>query len=129
LAGEKIRTIARSTGLDRNTIWRIVGSATRWESSAIHRGPRKTSWKATRQRIGRRGATVADGQTEQQLKPGTDQIRAWLDKDHLLLTKVHELLGREGLVAVPDRSDLTEVEFGSEWFSPGHFPDCSLFAN
>jgi len=74
--------------------------------------------------IGRRGATVADGQTEQQLKPGTDQIRAWLDKDHLLLTKVHELLGREGLVAVPDRSDLTEVEFGSEWFSPGHFPDC-----
>jgi len=32
------------------------------------------------------------------LRPRTEQIRAWLDKDHLLLTKVHKLLGREGLV-------------------------------
>jgi hypothetical protein len=31
------------------------------------------------------------------LKLRSEQIRAWLDKDHLLLSKVHELLGREGL--------------------------------
>jgi transposase len=97
LAGEKIRAIARSTGLDRNTIRRIVRAA---EEVGVQR---ETPWpdddklQAIRQRIGRPGATVTAGQAEQQLQARTDQIRAWLDKDHLLLTKVHELLGREGL--------------------------------
>ena len=98
LAGEKIRAIARSTGLDRNTIGRIVRSA---EEVGVQRDtpwPDEDKLEAIRQRIGRPGATVAAGQTEQQLKPRTDQIRAWLDKDHLLLSKVHELLDREGLV-------------------------------
>jgi len=49
-----------------------------------------------RQRMGRPGAAVATSGAEQQLKSRTEQIRAWLEKDHLLLTKVHELLGREG---------------------------------
>jgi hypothetical protein len=35
---------------------------------------------------------------EEQLKVRTEQIRTWLEHDHLLLTKVHELLGREGLL-------------------------------
>ena len=48
--------------------------------------------------MGRPGATVAAGEAEQRLKPRTEQIRTWLNKDHLLLSKVHELLGREGLV-------------------------------
>jgi len=48
--------------------------------------------------MGRPGAAVASSGAEQQLKSRTEQIRAWLDKDHLLLTKVHELLGREGLL-------------------------------
>jgi transposase len=48
--------------------------------------------------MGRPGAAVAAGQAEQELRPRTEQIRAWLEKDHLFLTKVHELLGREGLV-------------------------------
>jgi len=98
LAGEKIRAIARSTGLDRNTIRRIVRAA---EEVGVQR---ETSWpdedklQAIRQRMGRPGASVAAGQVEQQLQARSNQIRAWLDKDHLLLTKVHELLGREGLV-------------------------------
>ena len=98
LAGEKIRAIARSTGLDRNTIRRIVRSAKEVGVQRDTAWPDEDKLEAIRQRIGRPGATVAAGQTEQQLKPRTDQIRAWLDKDHLLLTKVHELLGREGLV-------------------------------
>jgi hypothetical protein len=49
--------------------------------------------------MGQPGTTVAVGQAEERLKPRTDQIRAWLGKDHLVLTKVHELLGREGLVS------------------------------
>jgi transposase len=98
VAGEKIRAIARSTGSDRNTVRRIVRLA---EEAGIGR---QTPWpdegklQAIRQRMGRPGAAVAVGQTEQQLRPRTEQIRAWLDKDRLLLTKVHELLGREGLV-------------------------------
>jgi hypothetical protein len=98
LAGEKIRAIARSTGPDRNTVRRIVPFAD-WEGVG-----RETSWpdegklQVIRQRMGRPGAAIAISESEQLLKPRTDQIRAWLDKDHLLLSKVHELLSREGLV-------------------------------
>ena len=98
LGGEKIRAIARSTSLDRNTIRRIVRVA---EEVGVQREtpcPDADKLQAIRQRIGRPGTTVTAGQAEQQLQARTDQIRAWLDKDHLLLTKVHELLGREGLV-------------------------------
>jgi transposase len=111
LAGEKIRAIARSTGLDRNTIRRIVRSA---EEVGVQREtpwPDEDKLQVIRQRIGRPGATVAAGEAEQQLKPRTDQIRAWLDKDHLLLTKVHELLGREGRVV----SYSTLYRFARKW--------------
>ena len=98
LAGGKLRAIARSTGSDRNTVRRIVRLG---EEAGIGR---ETPWpdegklQAIRQRTGRPGAAVAAGQAEQELRPRTEQIRAWLDQDRLLLTNVHELLGREGLV-------------------------------
>jgi len=98
LAGEKIRAIARLTGLDRNTVRRIVRLA---EEVGIRAGtpwPDEGKLLAVRQRMGRPGAVVVTREAEELLKPRTEQIRAWLDKDHLLLTKVHELLGREGLV-------------------------------
>lgn len=97
-AGEGIRSIGRSTGLDRNTVRRIVRLA---EKAGVQR---ETPWpdegklEAIQQEMGRPGAPMAPGQAEQQLKPRTDQIRGWLNKDHLLLTKVHELLTREGLL-------------------------------
>jgi transposase len=98
LAGEKIRAIARSTGADRNTVRRIV----RFAQDAGIKGdtpwPDESKLQAIRQRMGRPGTTVAVGEAEERLKPQADQIRAWLGKDHLLLTKVHELLVREGLV-------------------------------
>ena len=98
LAGEGIRSIGRATGLDRNTVRRIVRLA---ENAGVQR---ETPWpdegklQAIREGMGRPGAPVVTSEAEQQLKPRTDQIRAWLEKDHLLLTKVHELLAREGLV-------------------------------
>src|SRR5262249_17745394 len=98
LAGEKIRAIARSTGADRNTVRRIVRFA---EKEGIGHGtpwPDEGKLQAIRQRMGRPGAAGAGSEPEQRPKPRTGQIRAWLDKDHLLLSKVHELLGREGLV-------------------------------
>lgn len=98
LAGEKIRAIARSTGSDRNTVRRIVRLAEEAEIRRETPWPDEGKLQAIRQRMGRPGAAVATSEAEQRLKPRTEQIRAWLDKDHLLLTKVHELLGREGLV-------------------------------
>jgi transposase-like protein len=61
LAGAKIRAIARSTGLDRSTIRRIVRSA---EEVGIRRDtwPDEDKLEAIRQRMGRPGATVVAGQ-------------------------------------------------------------------
>ncbi len=98
VAGEKIRAIARSTGLDRNTVRRIVRLAAEAGVQRETPWPDEGKLQAIRQRTGRPGAAVATSEAEQRLKPRTDQIRAWLEKDRLLLTKVHELLGREGLV-------------------------------
>jgi transposase len=111
LTGQKIRAIARSTGSDRNTVRRIV----RFAEEAGVRGdtpwPEEGKLQAIQQRMGRPGTTVAGGEAEERLKPRTDQIRAWLDKDRLLLTKVHELLGREGLVV----SYSTLYRFARKW--------------
>src|SRR5207302_1704839 len=97
-AGEGIRAIARLTGSDRNTVRRIVRMAEEAGVRGDTPWPEEDKLQAIRQRMGRPGTTVAVGEAEERLKPRTDQIRTWLDKDHLLLTKVHELLGREGLV-------------------------------
>ena len=97
-AGEGIRAIARLTGSDRNTVRRIVRLAEEAGVRGDTPWPAEDKLQAIRQRMGRPGTTVAVGEAEKRLKPRTDQIRTWLDKDHLLLTKVHELLGREGLV-------------------------------
>src|SRR3974390_1737477 len=97
LAGEKIRGIARSTGADRNTVRRIVRIADKEGIGRETPWPDGVKLRVIRQRMGRPGVTVAVRGSEQRLKPRTEQIRAWLDKGHLLLSKVHELLGREGL--------------------------------
>ena len=96
-AGEGIRAIARLTGSDRNTVRRIVRMAEEAGVRGDTPWPEEDKLQAIRQRMGRPGTTVAVGEAEERLKPRTDQIRTWLDKDRLLLTKVHELLGREGL--------------------------------
>ena len=97
LAGEKMRAIARSTGTDRNTVRRIVRIADKEGIGREAPWPDENKLQLIRQRMGRPGVVVAVSESEQLLKPRSEQIRAWLDKDHLLLSKVHELLGREGL--------------------------------
>lgn len=97
-SGEGFRSIGRSTGLDRNTVRRIVRLA---EDLGIRRGMPSLDegqLQAIRRAMGRPGAAANPSPVEQQLKPRSDQIRAWLDADHLQLSKVHELLAREGLV-------------------------------
>jgi hypothetical protein len=64
LAGEKIRAIARLTGLDRNTIRRIVRSAEKVGVQREAPRPDPGRLQAIREGIGRPGATVATSEAE-----------------------------------------------------------------
>jgi len=98
LWGEKIRTVARSTGLDRNTVRRLIRFA---QQAGLKPGdvwPDEVKLQKIRERLGRPGAAQQEGPIEQALLGRHSQIESWLKEDKLILTKVHELLGREGLV-------------------------------
>lgn len=96
LSGEAIRAIARATGLDRKTIRRLLAAV---QQSGLQPGdlfPDDTQLAAI---IGqfRRPVRSTPRQTEQTLRGRQPQIQTWL-KEGLLLTKVHELLCREGFL-------------------------------
>ena len=67
LAGEGIRSIGRSTSLDRNTVRRIVRLA---ETAGVQREapwPDESKLQAFREGMGRPGAPLAPSEAEQQL--------------------------------------------------------------
>jgi transposase len=97
IVGESIRAIGRATGLDRNTVRRLIRFS---EQAGVKPGdawPDADKLKNICERLGRPGAARDPGRIEQALLARQSQIETWL-KDRLILTKVHELLGREGLV-------------------------------
>src|SRR5262245_28298103 len=96
LAGEKIRAIARSTGLARNTVKGIVKLAIAVGLKVGDSWPEEAKLQTIRDGIGRAGGPESS-EAEQILQGRKDEIEHWLKKDRLLLTKVHELLAREGL--------------------------------
>ena len=100
LSGEKIRAVARSTGLDRKTVRRLIRLGQQVGLKPGDAVPDEATLRGIRERIGRPGAAPQQGPIEQALLARQPQIQSWLNKDGLILTKVHELLGREGL-AVP----------------------------
>jgi transposase len=89
--GESQRAIARALGLSRNTVkvyLRAAGEADGGEAQVRcvlaenapgGLGPRASVWA-------------------ERLAPFRDQVEAWLQGDHLQLTRVQELLGQRGLV-------------------------------
>lgn len=91
LANQRIRAIARSTGLDRNTVRRLIRLG---QQVGLKPGD---NWPDEAKRVGRPGAAGERGPIKQALLARQPQIQVWLKKDRLILTKVHELLGREGL--------------------------------
>src|ERR1043165_7704261 len=95
-AGEGIRSIARSTGLDRNRVRRLIRLA---EGCGIRIGGAvsEQQLQTIRQQMGRPGAPVQVSDSAQQLEAHQQRIQAWLDEDKLVLTKIHELLSREGV--------------------------------
>jgi transposase len=98
LAGDGIRALARGTGLDRKTVRRIVRAA---ERLGLKPGDAAPDDKLIAALIGElRGIHLeaAPGETERSLLPYRDRIRNWLEEDKLLLTRVHDLLARDGVL-------------------------------
>src|SRR2546421_7237541 len=98
LSGEKIRAVARSTRLDRKTVQRLIRLGQKVGLKPGDTWPDEAKLRTIRECVGRPGAARQQGPIEQALLARQAQIQLWLEEDRLILTKVHELLGREGLV-------------------------------
>jgi transposase len=97
LGGEGVRAIARATGLDRKTVRPYIAAA---EALGLKRGdalPEESHLGEIAARARGPRETPPPGETELALLGRREQIGTWLGRDGLLLTKVHELLQREGL--------------------------------
>jgi transposase len=98
LAGDGIRPIARATGLDRKTVRRFVSVARGLGLSPGDPWPEEQIVDAFVHGIKPTQVASRAGETEKLLLGRRDQIRAWLQQERLLLTKVQELLGRDGVM-------------------------------
>src|SRR5712692_4123692 len=95
---ESQRAIARATGLARETVRKYLAAAADLGLSATGPPPterelgelRRLGVVATQpiMRVAPQAAT---------LEAFRDQIATWIDQDHLLLTRVQELLGQQGV--------------------------------
>lgn len=96
LAGEKIRALSRSTGMARNTVRNIVKLGIGTGLRVGDPWPEESKLQAIRSGMNRPG-TPDRGEAEPILLSRKEQIKNWLEKERLLLTKVHELLVRDSV--------------------------------
>ena len=96
LGGEKIRAVARATRTARNTVRRIAALAQKEGLQPGSPWPQEDALGRIREGLGRPGNSES-GESEHVLRAKKQQIQAWLNKEGLILTKVHELLVREGV--------------------------------
>jgi transposase len=96
LAGEGIRATARNTGLDRNTIRPLLRAAGLCGLKPGDPFPDDVVLQKVLQEAQRPALSQELGSGERLLMPYREQIRLWIETDHLLLTKVQELLARQG---------------------------------
>src|ERR1700690_2050920 len=90
-AGEKIREMARATGLSRNTTKKYIRAA---EALGVsQQGPPATEPQiAALVQLNVAGRHPAERPSESELIPWADQIYRWLKEDRLEMTRIHELL-------------------------------------
>src|SRR5437899_5954922 len=86
LAGERIRAVARSTGLDRNTVRRLIRLGQKVGLKPGDAWPEEIKLQQIRQRMGRPGGAREQGPIEQALLARQPQIQLWLKEDRLILT-------------------------------------------
>ena len=103
LAGDRIRSISRATGLDRKTVRRIVKVARGMNLRPGAPWPEEKVVSSFVSKTKNARPPAPPGGTEKLLLEHRAQIQQWLEKEHLLLTKVHELLARNG-IRVPYKS-------------------------
>ncbi len=91
--GESQRAIARATGLARETVRKYLAAAMGFGLSATGPPPTESQVLELR-RLGVVAAQPAKRVAPQQamLESYREQIATWLDQDHLLLTRIQELL-------------------------------------
>jgi transposase len=97
-AGESRRAIARASGLARETVTKYLRAAERLGLQA--NGPPPTEEQVVQLVQAGRVATAPRTWAAPQrarLEPYREQILGWLRADRLLLTRVQELLGQQGL--------------------------------
>ena len=96
-AGQAVRAVARETGVDRKTVDRYVNAA---RESGMERGSELSDAivTAVSQRVQGRPLPAASEQWKQ-LEAQRARIEQWLKSDRpLRLVRVHELLGRDGVL-------------------------------
>jgi transposase len=98
LGNDGIRPIARSVGLDRKTVRRFVAAALRLGLKPGDRWPDDSTVASFVSSVKQARPASRPGETESVLLAHRDQIRHWLEHDRLLLSKVHELLARNGVL-------------------------------
>src|SRR5436309_13161276 len=122
LAGDGVRPIARATGLDRKTV-------RRFETVALGLGlrpgdpwPEEKVLAAFVSKTKQPRPPAPTGASEKVLLERRVQIQQWLEQEHLLLTKVHEFLARDG-ITVPYTS---LHRFAQKWCDFGKKPSITL---
>ncbi len=95
LAGDGVRPIARATGLDRKTVRKFVTVALGLGLKPGAAWPEEKVLAAFVSETLHSRPPAPPGVAEKLLLERRDQIKEWLEQE-LLLTKVHELLIREG---------------------------------
>lgn len=98
-ASESQRAMARATGLARETVKKYLAAAIGLGLSAAGPPPTEAQLLQLR-RLGVVAAQPVRRVAPQMalLEPYREQIATWLDQEHLLLTRVQELLGQHGAV-------------------------------
>lgn len=95
-AGDSQRAIARATGLSRNTVEKYLRLAGAGEAAAVKPGP-DPSVGLVLARSGRPGPVAGQSAPRlAELEPQRERIARWLRDERLQLTRIQELLARDG---------------------------------
>ncbi len=94
-AGESARTIARATGLARNTVGKYLAEAQQLGLSP-HGSPPTNEQLRTLSRLGQTAPPARAAPQATLLEPHRDQIATWVTDEKLQLTRVAELLAGRG---------------------------------